>query len=109
MNNKDELLRRFLRYVAITSQSKASVEAVPSTKGQTELANLLAKDLEELGLTDISVDEHSIVYGTLHGNAEGPVVGFVSHLDTVDVSLNPDIHPQVIHYEGGDVLLNKER
>ena len=40
MNNKDELLRRFLRYVAITSQSNASVESVPSTKGQTELANL---------------------------------------------------------------------
>ena len=65
MNNKDELLRRFLRYVAITSQSNASVESVPSTKGQTELANLLAKDLEELGYRNYYKTENPIYHVTI--------------------------------------------
>lgn len=103
------LTDRFFRYVAIPSQSDATVKTVPTSKGQTELANLLAEELKELGLSSVSVDEHSCVYGTLKGNCKGPVVGFLAHLDTVDVSLSPEVHPQIIHYEGGDVVLNKEK
>ena len=44
------LLERFLRYVAVTSQSDASQAVVPSTEGQRSLAELLKKDLDELGL-----------------------------------------------------------
>ena len=60
-------------------------------------------------MSSVSVDEHSCVYGTLKGNCKGPVVGFLAHLDTVNVSLSPIIHPQIIHYNGGDVVLNKEK
>ena len=38
-----------------------------------------------------------------------PAVGFVAHLDTVPVSLSPEVHPQMLHYEGGDVCLNAEK
>ena len=47
------LLERFLRYVAVTSQSDASQAVVPSTEGQRSLAELLKKDLDELGLVNI--------------------------------------------------------
>ena len=103
------LTDRFFRYVAIPSQSDAAVKTVPTSKGQTELANLLADELKDLGVSSVSVDEHSCVYGTLKGNCKGPVVGFLAHLDTVNVSLSPIIHPQIIHYDGGDVVLNKEK
>jgi len=103
------LTDRFFRYVAIPSQSDAAVKTVPTSKGQTELANLLADELKDLGVSSVSVDEHSCVYGTLKGNCKGPVVGFLAHLDTVNVSLSPIIHPQIIHYDGGDVDIDIEK
>lgn len=109
MNIEETLTKRFLRYVAVPSQSDDSVKSIPTSQGQTTLAKLLADELKELGLVDVSVDEHSVVYGTLPGNKEAPVVGFLAHLDTVNVSLSPQIHPQIIHYTGGDVVLNRDR
>ncbi|MBO6258212.1 MAG: peptidase T [Succinivibrio sp.] len=109
MNIEETLTKRFLRYVAIPSQSDDSVKTIPTSEGQTTLARLLAEELKELCLTDISVDEHSVVYATLQGNAEAPVIGFLAHLDTVNVSLSPKISPQIIHYTGGDVVLNREK
>jgi tripeptide aminopeptidase len=108
MSKLDILKERFLRYAAISTQSDASAVTVPSTEGQTKLAHLLESELKALGLSDVFVDEHSIVYATLEANAKGPTLGFVSHLDTVNVSLSPVVKPQIIKYEGGDVVLNEE-
>ena len=41
MNLQAKLLERFLRYVAVTSQSNAAVKTVPTTSGQRELAELM--------------------------------------------------------------------
>lgn len=111
---KDELLTRFLRYTDITSQSDAKATTVPSTNGQWELAKLLEKDLQELGVIDLKLSSTCVLIGRLPANlppnfiGHVPKMGFVAHLDTVDVSLNPDLHPQLVKYTGGDVLLNKE-
>lgn len=103
----EELTERFLRYVAVPSESDPSAGTVPSSEGQRELAHLLEGELRALGLEDIELDEHSILTAKLPGNVEGaPSIGFVAHLDTVPVSLSPVIHPQIIRYEGGDVCLN---
>ena len=108
--DKIEILKtRFLRYASVPTQSDPTTPNVPSTEGQRDLANMLASELKEMGLCDVSVDEHAIVYATLKANAQGPVLGFVSHLDTVNVSLSPVVKPQILKYEGGDVLLNKEK
>lgn len=109
MEKIERLVQNFLRYVAIPSQSKGGVAAVPSTEGQKVLAKTLEKELIDLGLEDVCVDEHSIVYGTLKGNTKAPTIGFVSHLDTVDVSLSEVVKPQIIEYRGGDVVLNKDK
>ncbi len=104
------LVDRFFRYVAVTSQSNPAATQVPSTPGQRELAILLAAELKELGLKDIHIDEHSIVTAFRPGNqANAPKIGFVAHLDTVDVGLSPYIKPQVLHFTGEDLCLNKEQ
>ncbi|MCR5537076.1 MAG: peptidase T [Succinivibrio sp.] len=109
MDLKQELVSRFMRYAAIPSQSDEEITAVPSSQGQRELSSLLARELSELGLADVYVDEHAICYGTLKGNCKGPALGWCAHLDTVDVSLSSSIHPQLIRYTGGDVCLNEEK
>ena len=115
MTMQAKLLERFLRYVAVTSQSNAAVKTVPTTEGQRQLAELLKNDLAELGLVDLEISEHSVLTGKLPANLpEGhhpvPAVGWVAHLDTVDVCLNAEIHPHVVkNYQGGDICLNEEK
>ncbi|PHM44605.1 peptidase T [Xenorhabdus mauleonii] len=102
-----QLEQRFFRYLAIESQSNSASTVVPSTEGQRDLAKLLAKELETYGLTDIYIDEHAILYAVRPGNKpSAPKIGFVTHLDTVDVGLSPVIKPQTLKYEGKDLCLN---
>ncbi|MBX6967249.1 peptidase T [Providencia rettgeri] len=102
-----QLEQRFYRYLAIESQSHAASTIVPSTEGQRELAKLLAEELESYGLKDIYIDEHAILYAMRPGNKPtAPKIGFVTHLDTVDVGLSPVIKPQTLKYEGKDLCLN---
>jgi len=113
---KTKLVERFFRYAAIESQSEAGGTAVPSTQGQIELAKLLKADLLELGLTHIKLTEQGILIAILPANlpkgftGKIPPIGFLAHLDTVDVSISPIIKPHIVkQYNGGDVLLNKEQ
>lgn len=112
---KKKLVERFFRYVAIPSQSKAGTGSVPSSDGQRKLAELLKAELASLGVLNLKISQYGVLTGMLPARLpEGftdkvPAVGFVAHLDTVDVNLNPKIHPQVVHYDGKDVCLNQER
>lgn len=82
---------------------------MPSTEGQRDLAKLLAKELESYGLKEIYIDEHAILYAVRPGNKpSAPKIGFVTHLDTVDVGLSPVIKPQTLKYEGKDLCLNAQ-
>lgn len=106
----DRLVARFRRYVAVTSQSDAAVADVPSTAGQWDMARLLEGELRALGLADIALDEHAVLTARLPATVEGaPRLGFCAHMDTVDVGLSPEIHPQLLRYEGKDLCLNAER
>ncbi|WP_220218169.1 peptidase T [Gilliamella sp. ESL0405] len=110
MNMTEQLVERFLRYVSIPSQSAAGCAHVPSTSGQTQLAKLLEQELLQLNLQDVHLDEHSIVTAKLAGNdPSAPNIGFVAHLDTVDVALSDKINPQRVTFTGQDILLNKEK
>ncbi|WP_320200631.1 peptidase T (plasmid) [Agrobacterium sp. rho-13.3] len=104
---RDELIERFFRYVAIESQSDAASTSLPSTSGQLQLAHLLAEELRELGVDNVAVDGQGIVTGVKRGNvANAPRVGFIAHLDTVDVGLSPVIRPQIKRFDGKDLCLN---
>lgn len=104
------LTERFIRYVTVPSQSDAAQTTVPSTPGQLELAKLLAAELQQLGLNDIHIDEHGILTAWRPGTvASAPKIGFVTHLDTVDVGLSPNVKPQVLHFDGSALCLNREQ
>lgn len=105
-----QLTQRFFRYLAITSQSDARVNTLPSTPGQKEMAKLLADELQALGLDDIIIDEFATVTAVRKGNVPGaPRIGFITHIDTVDVGLSADIHPQILSFTGGDLCLNQQQ
>ncbi|MEB6115362.1 peptidase T [Enterobacter roggenkampii] len=105
-----QLTHRFFRYLAITSQSDPRVKTLPSTPGQHDMARELAQELAQLGLDDIVIDEFATVTAVKKGNVPGaPRIGFITHIDTVDVGLSPDIHPQILTFTGEDLCLNKEK
>ena len=100
----------FFKYVSITSQSDEYSNKLPSTSGQMDLAKVVAKDLEDLGLKDVLVHDNAIVTALLPKNKDNVYsIGFVAHLDTVDVGLSADIKPQIIKFDGNDICLNKEK
>jgi tripeptide aminopeptidase len=108
MSLREHLLERFFRYLAIESQSDPRATSLPSTPGQQRLADLLAGELRELGLDDVVVDERATVTARKRGNRLGaPRIGFIAHIDTVDVGLSPTIRPQVLRFEGEDLCLNR--
>lgn len=109
MDLQQELTARFFRYLAISSQSRAAEKQVPSSEGQWQLARLLAEELIFLGLQDVAIDEHANVTALLKGAVENATpIGFVAHLDTVDVALSPYISPQIKTFDGADILLNEK-
>lgn len=106
----EQLTERFFRYLAVTSQSDAAATTLPSTPGQHDMAKLLAAELRQLGMQDVQIDEHATVTARKPGNQPGaPRIGFITHIDTVDVGLSPHIHPQRLHFTGQDLCLNAEQ
>ncbi|MDQ1638155.1 MAG: tripeptide aminopeptidase [Pyrinomonadaceae bacterium] len=110
---KETALDRFLRYAKIDTQSAEDQATVPSTKKQLNLANLLVKELKEIGAQNVRVSEFGIVYATVPGNlpdnSKVPVIGFISHMDTSPAVSGENVNV-VIHknYQGGDIVLPKD-
>ncbi|MDZ7320829.1 peptidase T [Kosakonia sacchari] len=102
-----QLTHRFFRYLNITSQSDPAATTLPTTVGQFDMARELANELKTLGLEEIVIDDHATVTAVKKGNVPGaPRIGFITHIDTVDVGLSPHIHPQILRFEGQDLCLN---
>ncbi|MEI0604697.1 peptidase T [Brachyspira alvinipulli] len=100
----------FFKYVSIPSQSIAGAKTLPSSEGQMKLAKVLAEDLKSFGLKDVVVNENAIVTALLPKNKDNTyAIGFVSHLDTVDIGLTGYVHPQILKFKGEDLCLNKEK
>ena len=101
---------RLLKYAAIyTGSREENAAQTPSTPEQFTLAHVLADDMREIGLTDVSVDEHAYVYGFLpasEGKEQCPPIGLIAHLDIVNEFGGTEIRPQVItSYDGGSIRL----
>ena len=103
------IMERFLRYVAINTESCEGVETVPSSQRQFDLAHVLADDMREMGLSNVRVTDNCFVYGELPatpGCEELPCMGLIAHMDTTPQFSGADIKPQIINnYDGGDVVL----
>ncbi|USL94794.1 peptidase T [Riemerella anatipestifer] len=109
---KDKLLARFLTYVKIYSTSDPESETTPSTPQQWDMANLLFNELKELGLEDVSIDEHGYVFGFIPSNLDNkevPQIGFIAHYDSTPDFNGKGVNPQIWkNYDGGDLVLNQE-
>lgn len=108
----ENLKQRFIRYAKINTRSDASSSTIPSTSEQIEFAKMLAKELEEIGLSEVVHNlDNGFVTATLPSNVDYPVdtVGFIAHFDTADFN-SVNIQPQLVHdYDGKDIVLNKEQ
>ena len=103
---------RFLRYVKFDTQSDELTNLTPSTPGQMKFAQELKKELEELGLTEITLDDNGYLMATLPANIDTdvPTVGFIAHLDTSPDMSGHNVNPRMVKgYDGNDIILNEEK
>jgi tripeptide aminopeptidase len=103
---------RFLRYVAIDTQSDHNSPTTPSTEKQKNLGRLLAQELRDIGLSDAEMDANGYVYATLPATSAKrvPVVCFCSHMDTSPDCSGANVKPQIVrNYQGGDMVLPADK
>ncbi len=108
----EKLVERFIKYVKIDTKSDRNSDLCPSTEKQLNLARELVKELQELGLEDISLDENGYVMATLPSNIDKnvPNLGFIAHMDTSPDMTGENVNPQIVkNYDGDEIVLNKER
>jgi tripeptide aminopeptidase len=100
---------RFLSYVRIDTQSDENSSTTPSTRKQFDLAGILVRELKEIGLEEVDIDEHGYIMATLPANSEKPVpvIGFISHMDTSPDMSGENVNPQIIrNYDGKEIQLD---
>ncbi len=104
------VIDRFLKYVTFETQSSETTGTTPSTPGQRVFAEALVKELEEIGLEDITLDNNSYLMATLPANTQKqvPAIGFIAHLDTSPDMSGKDVKPRIVNYKGGDIVLSAE-
>ncbi|WP_430612452.1 peptidase T [Enterococcus sp. DIV0876] len=107
----ENLLPRFLRYVKTETRSDATSSTTPSTQSQVAFAQVLKKELEELGLENVHYNEsNGFVIGTLPSNVSHDVrsIGFIAHMDTADFNA-VNVEPQIIEKYDGESTINLDK
>ncbi|HEX3010279.1 MAG TPA: tripeptide aminopeptidase PepT, partial [Bacteroidales bacterium] len=106
----EKITERFIRYAKIDTQSDDNSEACPSTPGQMVLANMLVQEMKDMGMHNVSVDEHGYVMATLPANItkEVSVIGFLAHLDTSPDFTARNVNPQLVEFTGNDIVLHEK-
>jgi len=102
---------RFIKYAKFDTQSDPEAGVTPSTAKQMVLAKELEKELREIGLEDISLDEKAYLMATLPANTDKkiPTIGFIAHLDTSPDLTGTNVNPRIVKdYDGGDIQLNND-
>ncbi|MDN5709734.1 MAG: peptidase T [Planococcus sp. (in: firmicutes)] len=105
----ETLIERLIRYAKIDTQSDFENDATPSTPGQWDLLAELEKEMKNIGLEEVEVDDHGYLFGTLPANTEEqrPVIGFLAHVDTATDFTGKGVNPKRIeNYDGKDISLN---
>ena len=108
MNN---LVNRFLDYVKFDTQSDELTNLTPSTPGQMVFAQYLEKELNAMGMKDVTLDDNGYLMATLPGNVDGnvPTVGFIAHLDTSPDMSGRHVNPRIVSdYDGKDIVLSAD-
>ncbi|MDD8022660.1 MAG: peptidase T [Paracoccaceae bacterium] len=99
-----ELETRLVRYAAIDTQSDAGARSAPSTAIQLDLLRMLQSELVQIGAQDVKLTDYGVVLATIPGNAPGPTIGFLAHVDTAPQFNATGVKPRVLRgYNGGDI------
>ncbi|MBR2571051.1 MAG: peptidase T [Clostridia bacterium] len=99
------VVERFLKLVETDSTSREGTDAVPSSEGQWAVAREAARQLTEIGMQDVRVDQNAYVYACLPANAQGDGIGLIAHIDTSDAAPGGPIRAEIRRYSGGDLTL----
>lgn len=104
---------RFLRYVAIDTQSTEDSNTTPSTPKQWELAKVLVRELSEMGAHNVRLDNNCYVMAELPSNipdSNVPALGLIAHMDTSPDASGSNVNPQIVEkYGGGVIVLNDQK
>ena len=102
---------RLLKYVKIYTTSNEESKIVPSTSRQFDLAKILVKEMKDIGIEDVKVDDKCYVYGYIKatsGYEDKPSIGLIAHMDTAPSACGKNVNPQIIeNYNGEDVILKE--
>lgn len=103
--------QRLLRYAAIPTASDAASGTCPSTARQLAFARTLKEELEQLGLSEVTLDDNGYLFATLPANIpnwQGAVIGFIAHMDVTPDAPSEQVKPHIVeNYDGGDIVLNE--
>jgi tripeptide aminopeptidase len=104
----EKLVERFIRYARVNTQSNENVKTCPSSPGQIQLAQILVSELQDLGMSEVSMDGNGYVMATLPANTVKtvPVIGFISHMDTSPDFKAERVNPQIVDHVGKPIVLN---
>ena len=111
MISKTDIIKRFISYVTVDTESNPNSNTTPSTEKQWDLANALVKELKAIGMEEVSIDHNAYIMATLPSNVSHPVptIGFISHFDTSPDFTGANVKPQIIDaYDGKAIVLNAE-
>ena len=101
----EKILDRFLRYVSVDTQSNEESESQPSASKEWDLLKMLQAELQAMGV-EATLDEYGYVMASIPGNAPGPAIGFIAHVDTAPDAPGNNVKPQIIkNYDGGEIPL----
>ncbi|PQJ23322.1 peptidase T [Tenacibaculum sp. SG-28] len=109
--NTEHIINRFIKYVTVDTESDPNNPNFPSSENQWDLARILEKELKEIGMEDVELDENCYIMATLPSTIshEVPTIGFVAHMDTSPDFTGANVKPQIHkNYDGKDIVLNKE-
>lgn len=105
-----KVVERFLKYVKFDTKSDENSNTVPTTASQLVLAKEIVKELEELGLAEVFLDENGYIMATLPSNLDKkvPTIGFIAHMDTSPDMSGTNVNPKFVeNYDGGDITLSE--
>ncbi|UKM64760.1 peptidase T [Flavobacteriaceae bacterium GSB9] len=111
MISKEHIIKRFISYVTVDTESDPNSETTPSTEKQWDLAIKLTEELKAIGMKDVSIDKNAYIMATLPSNVDHdvPTIGFISHFDTSPDFTGANVKPKIIeNYDGEDIILNRE-
>lgn len=102
-----EAYERLLNYVTILTPSKEDSKTIPSSGCQFDLARVLEREMHDLGLCDVHLDDKCYLYGKLpatNGYEDCPSIGFIAHMDTVSDFCDHQIRPILTKNYNGETL-----